>query len=337
MSNDSERSFRMSETSLETKVKKKPSSRSPAYPFIAIDKALERAQQLYVAEGRYDTPVASAYNAWGFGAKSSGARQTAAALGYYGLVDVTGDNDARRIKISDLAFRILGDKRDDQSERNALIREAALNPAIHKHLVAQYPDGLPSDANVRHHLVFDKGFNENAAEDVISVFKTTASLTGLLQPHSDVDKPAPKDDTLVEQNELIAVSVGDKVQWSSAGVDMFQEPATVLGLSEDRQWVFVDAGDAAAPIGEITIMQPATARIPGIGTPPPAPPHVVAARAALTQRSQDDLGEDQTILSQGKLKSGTFEVRVTGEIGAKEIGKIIQLLEAQKLILSDDD
>ena len=49
------------------------------------------------------------------------------------------------------------------------------------------------------------------------------------------------------------------------------------------------------------------------------------------------LPEGQTILSLGKLKSGTFEIRVTGEIGAKEIGKIIKVLEAQKEILSDED
>lgn len=72
---------------------------------------------------------------------------------------------------------------------------------------------------------------------------------------------------------------------------------------------------------------------------PPLPDHILAMQAQAFKNAKplSDLAENQVILSQGKLKSGAFEVRVTGEIGAKEIGKIIQLLEAQKLILSDDD
>jgi hypothetical protein len=327
----------MTDVTPETKPQKKPVGRSPAYPFIGIEKALERAQQLFDAEGRYEAPLVSAYTAWGLGAKSSGARQTAAALGYYGLIDVAGDGNQRKAKVSDLAYRILGDKREDQSERKALIREAALKPPIIKHLYSQYPDGLPSDANVQHHLVFDRGFNEKAANDVVSVFKSICAHTDLYQPQSKLDKPADGNHSEVTEIEPPVVSVGDKVQWTSAGTDMFAEPATVLGLSEDKQWVFVDAGDAAAPIGEIAIVEQVASLQPDT-TPPPAPAHVVAARAAAAAaRQQHELAEDQVILSQGKLKSGAFEVRVTGEIGAREIGKIIQLLEAQKLILSDDD
>jgi hypothetical protein len=324
----------MTDAASETSTKKKPAGRSPAYPYIPIDKALERARQLLDVEGRYDTPVESAYSAWGFAAKSSGARQTAAALGYYGLIET----NAGRTKISDLAFRILGDKREDQTERNALIREAALNPAIHKHLVEHYPDGLPSEANVRHHLVFEKNFNEKAAEDVIQIFKTTAAVVSLFEPQSTVDKSNSKVDSSQEHNEPISVSVGDKVQWTSGGADMFKEHATVLGLSDDRQWVYVDAGDAAAPIEEITVVE-SSSRGAVSAVPPPPPAHVIAARAAAIAASAggDMLAPGQTILSQGKLKDGAFEVRVSGDIGAKEIGKIIKMLEAQKSILSDDD
>lgn len=69
-------------------------------------------------------------------------------------------------------------------------------------------------------------------------------------------------------------------------------------------------------------------------TPPPVPAHILAAQKP---GQAPPLGTSQTILSQGKLKGGTFEVRVTGEVGAREIGKIIKLLEAQKAILSEDD
>ncbi len=72
---------------------------------------------------------------------------------------------------------------------------------------------------------------------------------------------------------------------------------------------------------------------PGGSAPPPIPPHLAAA----LQLAPPPLGKGQSILSQGKLRDGSFEVRVTGDIGSREIGKIIKVLEAQKEILADED
>ena len=174
------------------KPKRRQAGRSPAYPTIDLEKALERAEALRLAEGKYEAPITAAYDAWGLGHKSSGARQTRATLRYYGLIDVSGERDNRRVKVSDFALRILMDQRDDKTERNKLIRESALMPVIHQHLALEYPDGLPSDANVKHHLMFEKGFNEKSSDDVLKAFKATALYAGLFQSaNMSEEKPDP--------------------------------------------------------------------------------------------------------------------------------------------------
>lgn len=72
--------------------------------------------------------------------------------------------------------------------------------------------------------------------------------------------------------------------------------------------------------------------------PPVTPASNVAAREALKRVSNSTvmLGE-QTILLRVTLKSVAFEIRVTGDVGAKDIGNLIKILEAQKLILSDEE
>jgi hypothetical protein len=310
--------------------------RSPAYPAFPIDKALSQVRLLFKNEGKYETPASTATAAWGYSIKSSGGRQALATLKYYGLIDVSGDGDGRKVKVSSVALDILQDTREDETEKKKLIRKVALTPAIHKALYESYPDGLASDGTVTHYLVKEQGYSMDAARDVLAGFKQTCAYAGLYDASNKVDKPSDSVDTPASKDDLPKVEAGCKVQWTSAGVDQFVTPATVLALSDDGDWVFVDQSDAAVPLKEVTVIE-ATEAMPKVAAPPPLPPAVLAAREALKGNAGSTLREGQTILSQGKLKAGTFEIRVTGEIGAKEIGKIITLLKAQKLILSDDE
>src|ERR1700685_221087 len=73
--------------------KRPKQGRSPAYPALSIKQAIDKAQALYNAEGKYPAPMPSAYRAWGYGEKSSGARLTRAALRYFGLISIDGDGE----------------------------------------------------------------------------------------------------------------------------------------------------------------------------------------------------------------------------------------------------
>src|ERR1700722_5524681 len=170
--------------------------RSPAYPFITLEKALSRAEELRKAVGRNDTRIASAKSHWGYGAKSSGGIQTVAALRHFGLLDDIGAGADKKVKLSELALRILLDQRPDSSERRELIQKAALTPKMHLEFWNKWHNELPVDAEIRHYLLVDRKFIENGANDLIAEYKATFSYAGLLD--SGNMPPNLEDITMIE-------------------------------------------------------------------------------------------------------------------------------------------
>jgi hypothetical protein len=168
--------------------KRQKQGRSPAYPGIPLKTALEKAQAQYDAEGKYAIPMPSAFKAWGYGEKSSGGRETRAALRYYGIIAVEGDGEVGKVKLTEDALRVLLDEREDQTEKKQIIRRLGLNPAIHKKLLEKFPDGIKSDATVQHYLMFEEGFNQSAASELVAEFKETASFAELYKPATVVVK-----------------------------------------------------------------------------------------------------------------------------------------------------
>ena len=61
--------------------------RSPSFPFISLPGAVHRARELYTAERRNLVSVDVAVAHWGYSPKSSGGKQTIAALRAYGLLE----------------------------------------------------------------------------------------------------------------------------------------------------------------------------------------------------------------------------------------------------------
>lgn len=149
--------------------------RSPRFPFISLEKALERASHFYWAEKRGTAPFAAAAKHWGYSAASSGGLQTFAALKSYGLLEGTHKN----VRLSDLALRIILDKRPDSSEREVLKRQAALTPSIAAEINEKWPDGLPSEATLNHFLVLDRGFNEATASKVVKIVNENQIFTSI--------------------------------------------------------------------------------------------------------------------------------------------------------------
>lgn len=163
--------------------KEKPiQGRGPAYPNIAIDKAIGLAEALKKSEGFYAVPRESVFKAWGMGEKSSGARQALAAMKYFGLVEYIGSGETLKVKLSDVARRIILDIRPESTERFALIRDAALSPNIHQELQHEYPNGLPSDATLQSFLTLKKNFNEAGAKDLIAQYRRTLQYLEEIRP-----------------------------------------------------------------------------------------------------------------------------------------------------------
>lgn len=266
--------------------------RSPAYPSLPVSKALEQARALRLAENDYPAPLVSALKAWGYGAKSSGGRQTLATLKYYGLIDVIGEGDDRKIKVSDVARRIIIDNREDDTEKKALVRKVALTPVAHRMLHNHYPTGLASDSTVLYFLVHEQRFNEEAARELLAEFKETAGYIGLFEPQETLDKSELEDKAPADTKQRPTVKIGDRLQWTSGGVDQFRDGARVVGFTDDGDWVFTDQGGAGISLDEVTLMEQAT--LPG-KTPPPMPAHLLAALA-----SKDD---EEAALPAGSRKA----------------------------------
>jgi len=306
--------------------------RGPGYPYIALDKVLERVQQVYDAGVREKAFAPQTYySTWDLGAKSSASRQTMAALNHFGMVIYEGKGKSRKVGLSDLALKIVQDKRPNSVDRANAIKKAALEPNVHAGLYKQFPPPMPEDVFITHVLVSEYGYNESTAESVLKGYKQTLSFANLDKPDSmpasDSDKADEIDANL--DGESSQIEIGDLIQGTVGGLDVFPKGARVLGFSDDRQWIFHDFSNSPLEIKDASIMEKAQI--------PTAVPPVMPASLLTSVSAPPPVQRDSSVLTSGKLKSGTFEVRTTGEMSAKDIGRIIKMLKAQKMILTDDE
>ncbi len=168
-----------------------------------------------------------------------------------------GDGDGRKVRLTEIAKRILLDEREDKTEKRALIREVAMSPSAHRALHEEYKTGLPSDGTVLHFLMFTKGFNREAARDLLGEFKQTASYISLYEPQNGVDKsPEEEDDNPTLPTP---VKVGDRIQATVGGQDLFPNGATVLGFTDDGLYAFTDQAKGGVMLEEITVLEAAPA------------------------------------------------------------------------------
>lgn len=157
---------------------RKSKDRSPNFPFIPLVRALQRAQEFYNNERRGPAPFAVAASHWGYSPTSSGSLQTAAALKSYGLIVDEGTGPSRKLRLSELALRILLDQRPDNSERLAYIRQAAMMPPVAAEIYKKFPNELPSDPTLNHLLVLEMGFNQGTAIKVVEILKHNQKFVG---------------------------------------------------------------------------------------------------------------------------------------------------------------
>jgi len=183
--------------------KRKP--RSPSYPGIPLQEAIEKARALYRAEGRNAAPVDAILATWGYKPKSGGGLVALAALKKFGLVEDEGAGADRRAKLSGQGFSIIVDERPESPDREQSIREAALKPTIHAELWQKGNGSLPSDATMAYELKRDRGFTESGAREFIQQFKATVAFARLAESGSMSDPgggpPPPLDEDMTMRQE----------------------------------------------------------------------------------------------------------------------------------------
>ncbi|MCE5302800.1 MAG: hypothetical protein LLF97_06780 [Planctomycetaceae bacterium] len=287
-------------TDREESKKKGHKDRSPNYPVIDLGGALEKAEAIHKEFRVHEAPVGIVQERWGFKAHSGFANQYIAALKAYGLLNVTGQGDQRKVSISVDADRILRNAPD----KNELLKAAALRPALHNELWDYYKDkgGVPPDELLRHYLVWDRPepkFNEKSVDGFIERFRRTLTFANLATGDI-IDKPGSGGQS---GNSHPEPKVGDFVQWTSGGVCQLSEPKRVLGVSDDGQFAFVDGSQTGLPMSELTTTTPDPCVSLPIAVPPaspffkPKPPEEEDMASAGLAKERLTLDEGPVVLS----------------------------------------
>lgn len=176
----------------EQRPQQRPKGRSPAYPAISLEKAIQRVRQLYARDKQYAIPVSSLPEIWGYRSLNGPASLTISALKKFGLVDEEGAKSERRITVTDSAVHILNHPSSDA--RTEAIRDAALLPPVHRELWDAYGASLPSDANLEWRLTRERGFTETGAKEFIREWRETmefANLDELSRPAASAGTSTP--------------------------------------------------------------------------------------------------------------------------------------------------
>lgn len=157
--------------------------RGPNYPSITLREAIVRVMKFKEANAaRLTVPLETAFRVIGFKGASGASRPVIASLNYYGLLDYVGRGDDRKVKLSDLAIKIIFDPIPGSPDRAEALQEAALKPAIHARLADELKIPPPADVVIERFLVVDCEYSESAAKTIIDVYKDTLEFAGLNKP-----------------------------------------------------------------------------------------------------------------------------------------------------------
>lgn len=208
--------------------------RSPPYPFIPLGKAIERVKQLHPKALHHQVSFSVLADAWGYGEKSSGLVQTAAALIQFGLLSDEGSGQKRKFQLTPDAIRIAQDIDPTSEKRRAAIQRAALAPKIHKELWEKYGNSGISDMVLRNYLIFDRkenddsAFSTTSADALIEEYKSSISFAEITST-----PPASKEDD-PEEGEQKANDLEDSPK--EEHIDRSQKrrrAAAKVGMKED--------------------------------------------------------------------------------------------------------
>lgn len=166
-------------------------TRSPNFPTVTLEKSLSQAQTLLDKYSRFPVAWEVGISALGYTLKSSAGKQAMATLSAYGLIQAEGSGSEKKIAVSDLAFKILADKRAFSLDREAAIKEAALKPAIYQKIIERFSKSPPADDVLEWELVSTYKFNKASIHDFITVFKGTLDFAKVYESDIIGDEITP--------------------------------------------------------------------------------------------------------------------------------------------------
>lgn len=220
----------------------KATGRSAAYPWIDLEGAVARLDQFWKEEKTYEVPIGSAFKHWGYGAKSSGARLTLAAMLSYGFLADKGSNEKRTAKITKLGIEVV--MAPSPEAKIKALKIAAQKPRAFASLLKDMdPQNLPSDQTLAHILVTQRGFNPNATETFIKNFKRTIQYAKLEK--SDILSAVEPTQAQVDGDGGLqgkVVNLLDRVAAANAGTPAVKPSGVATHAFKQDVYNFADGG-----------------------------------------------------------------------------------------------
>lgn len=292
-----------------------PQQRSPAFPYISLDLALDRAAQIYREVRDHAQPREVIAKAYGKPATSSATIQTFATLLQYGLLENVTTPNGRKLRVTALAQSILNPHAPSDKVLNGR-KQAALNPPIFKEIWGLYGDTVGLNESVPlYYLTTERKaehegvFTDKAARDVLRVYRATLDFAGISGSDS-IQTPTGKEtgDTPPPPE----LKVGDLAQIEVNGAFLFEEPKRVEEIREHegKLWVFFAGEKAAVPMSQTILQEAATSNevTPPTRELPKLPQKDAALPTGWSEETLiDDGGEEIKIRYQGKATSERYE------------------------------
>ncbi len=142
--------------------------RSPNYPALSLEQALEAAEKLWKAEKRTSVSHETAALALGYKSLSGPARVTIGAMRQYGLIDKA---EKGHLRISDLAVDVL---HGEGTEREIAFGQAAMAPPLFLELSRTHLEA--SENAIRSYLMTKKQFADDGARKAAKAFRETVAF-----------------------------------------------------------------------------------------------------------------------------------------------------------------
>jgi len=155
--------------------------RSPAFPVIPLEDALERLVQFENHFKRSGARPEKVGDAWGIAAKSY-ADRIAAAMRYYGLLDYQTQASGRSVVVSEEGRKYL--RAQQEETKREIVRAAALRPKQIAKFWDEWGKDRPADPACLDDLTLKNGFSDGGARDFLKVYDATIAYAGL----TDSDK-----------------------------------------------------------------------------------------------------------------------------------------------------
>lgn len=156
---------------------RKRSGRSPSYPGLDLEAAIDRVRSIYERERQHPTAVEMIVKHWGYKSLNGPASVAFSALKKYGLVADQGTGNAKRATVTDLAVTIL--EHPQEPARRAAIQQAALTPPIHNEMWQKYKLDLPSTQQLEWDLTRDRHFTDTGAAEFVKEYRATIAYAQL--------------------------------------------------------------------------------------------------------------------------------------------------------------